>query len=409
MRAFSLALALILAFTPTTARGRSGLAAQSPKTPAINGPLTLIAWQGSDPALDNSIVTVGSDGALTPLIRPKACCELASVDWAPGGRRLAFVLGCVGCGPQAAPGIYVAVAATGSQRRILGGFEFDLDWSPDGSRLAYVRFRHSSNSQGSIYVVKTNGSDPRVIDTGTAGHDSSPSWSPNGARLAFASAQGGLSSVSVIDLDGSHRALIAANASEPAWSPNGNRIALSACGGIELFTPSGKDVTPGISSSGCRAIGVAGAPVWSPDGRQIAIKAKDGLYTMSANGADLRKVTTDTGGGMFGVGKPTWRPIPRVRLLAEAAGFAAARRPLGRSESRNEDALPRTLAMGRNCFGVRFNPGQGDRRAPALHDHIRRWRSWRLRLSSLRGSRLLATRSPISSLAEARPRNGTEA
>lgn len=311
--------------TPATARGRAGLATQPLKKPAINGPLTLIAWQGSDPALDNSIATVGSDGALTPLIRPKACCELESVDWAPGGRRLAFALGCVGCGPQAAPGIYVAVAATGSQRRILGGFEFDLDWSPDGSRLAYVRFRQSSNSQGSIYVVKTNGSHPRVIDTGTAGNDSSPSWSPNGARLAFASDQGGRSSVSVIDLDGSHRAVIAANgASAPAWSPNGQRIAVSACGGIKLFTPSGEDVTPANSSSGCRAIGVAGAPIWSPDGRQIAIKAKDGIYTMTANGADLKKVTADPGGGMFGTGKPTWRPIPRVRLLAEVARYAAS-------------------------------------------------------------------------------------
>lgn len=310
MRTLFLALALALALAVAPATGRSGLQAGHQLTRTANGPLTLIAWQETDQTLDNSIVTVAPNGQLTFLLRPKACCELQSVDWAPDGQRLAFTLGCVGCGPNARPGVYVAVPANGSQRRIQAGFASDPAWSPHGSRLAYVSLGPSSNSQGLIYVVNANGSSPRLISTGTGGMDSSPSWSPAGTRLAFAARQGGRSDVFVIRLDGTHRLMIAKNASAPVWSPNGKRIAVSACGGIKLITPSGKDVTPLNGHPKCPSIGVAGKPIWSPDGRQIAIKkAKDGIYTMDVNGTHLTKVTSDTGGGLFGTGKPTWQPI----------------------------------------------------------------------------------------------------
>jgi TolB protein len=262
------------------------------------------------PKLDGSIATVRPDGQLRLLLRPKACCELQSVDWAPSGRQLAFALGCMGCGPQAAPGIYLAVPHTGIQRRIQDGFAYDLDWSPDGSRLAYVTLAPPPGSGGSIHVINANGSDPRLIETGTAGMDSSPSWSPDGTQLAFATEQGGRSYVSVIDLDGSHRLMIAADASAPAWSPNGKTIAVSACGGIKLITPSGTDVTPVNGRPECPAIGVAGEPIWSPNGRKIAIGG-GGIYKMDATGANLTEVTRDSGGGFFHTGKPTWRPRPQ--------------------------------------------------------------------------------------------------
>jgi Tol biopolymer transport system component len=78
-------------------------------------------------------------------------------------------------------------------------------------------------------------------------------------------------------------------------------------------TPAGKDVTPPVPLH-CRAIGIAGVPVssvpvWSPDGRKIAITTRKGIYVMDADGSDLKLLTSETGKGIFGIGRPTWRPL----------------------------------------------------------------------------------------------------
>jgi hypothetical protein len=80
-------------------------------------------------------------------------------------------------------------------------------------------------------------------------------------------------SVSIVDVDGSHRRLLVENASAPAWSPDGARIAYHAgCGGIGLVTPAGADATPEAPAFGCRATAIRrGKPVWSPDGRKLAV------------------------------------------------------------------------------------------------------------------------------------------
>jgi Tol biopolymer transport system component len=59
----------------------------------------------------------------------------------------------------------------------------------------------------------------------------------------------------------------------------------------------------------CRAIGVSGVPVWSSDGRKIAITTNKGIYVMGGDGSDMKFVTTQTGKGMFGIGRTTWRPL----------------------------------------------------------------------------------------------------
>jgi Tol biopolymer transport system component len=295
--------------------GTDTVDARSEKAAVSNGPLTIIKVERQSGR--NGISTLGRPPQrLFECAKAKGCYWLESVDWAPDGRRLAFSVTTITT-RSAYNGVHVIDTVTGKDRRIGSRDGFDLDWSPDGSRLAYVEFAPSSfpRPHGSIYVMRADGSRRRLLRTGlAAGNDSSPSWSPDGTRIAYATRRNGRSFVYLIGPYGSHRRLLASNASAPAWSPSGGRIAYRAgCGGVKLVTPAGRDVTPPVPTR-CHAIGIAGAPVssvpvWSPDGRKIAITTRKGIYVMDADGSDLIFVTTQTGKGMFGIGRPTWRPL----------------------------------------------------------------------------------------------------
>lgn len=284
-----------------------------------NGPLTIIGGAG--------ISTIGRGGRLTPLFtcRPShGCYDLESIAWSPDGRRLAFSVTTVGA-VSAFNGLHVYDTATGRDRQFSFPDGFSLAWSPDGSRIAYVESSHFSFPWGSIFVVDADGSHRRLVDTGTSRADMSPSWSPEGRRLVFATTAnpnvGRLTdaSVSIVDVDGSHRRLLVEHASAPAWSPDGNRIAYHAgCRGIRLITPAGADATPESPTFGCRGSTPVrrGRPVWSPDSHKLAVANALGVFVI-----DLRTRTKDaelvtpfgsreTGLGIFRTAQPSWRAAP---------------------------------------------------------------------------------------------------
>ena len=285
-----------------------------------NGPLTIIGGVG--------ISTIGRNGRLAPLFRCSAsrrrsCYDVESIAWSPDGRRLAFSVTTVGA-VSAYNGIHVFDPASGRDRQISFRDGFSLAWSPDGSRIAYVESSHFPLPWGSIVVIDPDGSHRRVVDTGTNDADMSPSWSPDGKRLAFATTANPYAerlsapSVSIVDVDGSHRRLLVEHASAPAWSPDGARIAyLAGCGGIGLITSAGADATPQSPAFGCRATPVRrGNPVWSPDGRKLAIANTLGVFVIDLRSPvkDAELVTPfgsrETGLGIFRTARPSWRAVP---------------------------------------------------------------------------------------------------
>jgi Tol biopolymer transport system component len=272
---------------------------------------------GSTPGYyDLSIVDAA--GRLHPVVHcpdgREWCGWVDSFDWSPDGRRLAFSVTSYGS-VNPYNGLHVLDLHTGADRMLRDnctfGWVFDLEWSPDSNRIAAVCSRWGG-PRGKILIVDMDGS-ARVLRTGTAGSDSSPSWSPTGFSLVFATHAAGRSWISVIEANGSGRRTLASAATAPDWSPDGERIVYRAgCGGVRLVSPAGADRTPFRGPWSCQAIGVPGVPAWLPDGRQIAISNGNGIYLVGPSGDGFRQVSRHRTRGVPGHGRPAWRPRPGV-------------------------------------------------------------------------------------------------
>ena len=199
-----------------------------------------------------------------------------------------------------------------TEARLLGCAEpHELAWSPDGSLLAYT-------CAGRTYTIRPDGTGRRLLHTGTPSAYW-PAWSPDGRRIVFStgSRPWGHSAIYAVDLDGSHRQLVARDGAAPDWSPDGTTIAYwgRACAGphgrTRLVTPDGRDVTPHSRGGRCGGIGPAYAiPAWSPDGRRLAITSWNGLYVVDADGGHVIAIK-GTDSGTFGDARPLWLQYPR--------------------------------------------------------------------------------------------------
>jgi dipeptidyl aminopeptidase/acylaminoacyl peptidase len=205
-------------------------------------------------------------GRLRPFIRcehdAEWCGDVLSVAWARDGTRIAYSVTSFG-GTAEFNGLHIVTLRTRRDFWALPSGPENLEWSPDGSKLVF-------DSAGSIYVLTVSSFRPKRLRTGTpdGAVDFSPSWSADGTRLVFATRRQKHSSISVINLDGSHRRLLATQASFPTWSPDGKMIAYRSRCGISLVTPGGKDRTPANPPFACRAIGLVGQPIGHPMGKR---------------------------------------------------------------------------------------------------------------------------------------------
>ncbi len=287
--------------------------------PVRNGDITFMVQDGLGGA---------APGGARPGGLHLPCCDafggwIEAAEWSPDGTRLAYAI--YAYEPTAVSvsrGVYVLDVASGHVEGLTEGPADSLDWSPDGGRLAY--------SDGSaIHVVDADGSNAATVWAG-AGQARDPTWSPSGTEIAMSvlidsggpggSAKPSDGTIHVIGVDGTNDRVIATGsegpAAAPAWSPDGSTIAYIEGCGVWVMSPDGSNKTLIRHLDGCRfrrglALGQtepatvvsfsdATKLVWSPDGMRIAINLQTvdngfPLYVMHPDGTGFEELEVPAG------------------------------------------------------------------------------------------------------------------
>ncbi len=161
--------------------------------------------------------------------------------------------------------IYVMELATRRLRRLTSSpaIETGPSYSPDGSQIVFESDRGGGQQ---IYVMSALGGPATRISFGQ-GRYGTPVWSPRGDMIAFTKSSGGQFAVGVMRTDGSdERILDSSFLSEgPSWSPNGRVITFfrespGANGAASVWSV---DIT-GRNLKRLQTAGAASDPSWSP-------------------------------------------------------------------------------------------------------------------------------------------------
>jgi Tol biopolymer transport system component len=191
--------------------------------------------------------------------------------WSPDGTRIAFSSDRAG-----GMDIWVRDLKTNADRRMstLPNADMAAVWSPDGKSIAFVS--NADFEQGEIYIVPTEGGDPRRILDRSFGVGY-PSWSAD-SRFVVA----------------------------PSFKPYSSRYRE----GMNYYTlvPSVSGTPRTVVPSQHLPIGkrAGDGPAWSPDGKQIAFVTNEYLYVMPVTPA----------------GDPSGPPRQLTRELADSISWA---------------------------------------------------------------------------------------
>lgn len=235
--------------------------------------------------------------------------------------------------------------------------------SPDGRQVVFVRgsgTEASSSAPSTLYVIDTDGSDPRPVTDGLHA-DADPAFSASGTRVYFTRRVPGQGTdVFSVRLDGTGlRRITSGGASDhhPRMAPGGFVIAFerrvvrgSSVRYQHIFTARVdgsrlRDLTPRLP----RAL-AATDPEFSPNGRRVAYSTGDRLLSVRANGTGPRLLIKARAGSDDTYADPIFAPDGRS-LLFTAVDFSSGRSGLHRLELPGLRRLPRPLVQPR--IGVR--------------------------------------------------------
>jgi Tol biopolymer transport system component len=259
-----------------------------------------IGIPGSTEQLEAEIWVMNGDGSEPRRLTYNTADDLGAV-WSPDGKTVAFygvqfTPGTGGTLVGGPPNIFLIDAAGGPQRLLTGG-RFP-SWSPDGKRIAF----DSSGAGSNIFTINPDGSGLEQLTHETAGRNIRPHWSPDGQKIAFARGPNGREEIWVMNTDGSEpRQLTLNNAGDnaPSWSPDGRLILFQSNrdGNDEIYVMNedGSDQTNLSRNVRGRDLDAD----WSPDGRTIAFQRDIEpveaqilqVFVMNADGTQVRPLT----------------------------------------------------------------------------------------------------------------------
>ena len=151
----------------------------------------------------------------------------ANPDWSPDGTKIVYDTVRVPEDHNLAPGGITVMDADGKDKRLFGRRGFDPSWSPDGKRIAFISFRNGNQAQ--LYVTDVDGRN-RLRLTDDFVYKRMPSWSHDGKRIAYV----GDHVIWVVDSDGENprpRQLTKhVTDTHPTWSPDSESIAFTSFG-----------------------------------------------------------------------------------------------------------------------------------------------------------------------------------
>lgn len=175
-------------------------------------------------------------------------------------------------------------------------------WSPDGRKIAFSLL-------GDIWVIPAEGGKAVNLTQSEAG-DATPSWSPDGESIAFASTVKDSSRIWIMNADGGKARPLSTGGGDsgsdfaPAWSPGGDRIAFvtnrSGTGEIWLVSPAGGVEEPVLDFD----LQADARLAWSPGGGRLAFISKDQILSVEFPGLLVSRLSFAAGVHAW----PSWGP-----------------------------------------------------------------------------------------------------
>lgn len=211
--------------------------------------------------------------------------------------------------------IYSMTVDGGDLRRITNQPGLDLypRVSPDGDEIAFHSNRVTGDDTTDLFVMRSDGSDPRPLTTG--GGVVSHAWSPDGEHLAYTIDDEGPATIHIVRRDGSDdRELV--EGSWPSWSPDGERILFTV--GEFLEEPQSLAIVAadgGVPEPVPVGLDNASESEWSPAGDRIAFMHNpagyeadssawdEEIYIANVDGSGLVRVSNRAGNDHW---PPSW-------------------------------------------------------------------------------------------------------